>query len=236
MAILTKRGAEASNTAWAQGGIAWVLGAGRSMDQHVADTLDAGAGLCKEEVVRAIVTEGPERIEELIDRGVQFDSHGKTGCEESISAARAGTPSGAFCITATPRARRCHAPAGGVPPQPGITIHENHFAIDLITTAKLGLCYRGPRAWACMCWMKPRGEVDTFRCDRVMLATGGCGRVYLYTTNPEHRHRRRRGDGLAGGRGDCEHGVHPVPPHLPLSSAEALVPHHRSHARRGRAC
>ena len=71
--VLTKRSAKESNTAWAQGGIACVQSDDDSFDRHVADTLDAGAGLCDEDVVRTIVSEGPDRIDELIELGVAFD-------------------------------------------------------------------------------------------------------------------------------------------------------------------
>ena len=140
VAILTKRGAEASNTAWAQGGIATVMGADDSMDLHVADTLDAGAGLCHEDVVRTIVSEGPECIEELIARGVQFDSHKENGVTE-IDLGREGGHTRRRILhhgdttgkeIATRLLEACRR-------TPGITFYENHFAIDLITTARLGL-------------------------------------------------------------------------------------------------
>ena len=70
--LVTKRGRADSNTAWAQGGIACVTSSEDSFELHVADTLQAGAGLCDEEMVRTIVTEGPARIQELIEMGVQF--------------------------------------------------------------------------------------------------------------------------------------------------------------------
>src|SRR5579872_6990847 len=73
VAIITKRAPADSNTAWAQGGVACVTSVEDSFDLHVKDTLAAGAGLCKEEVVRTIVTEGPARIRELVELGVHFD-------------------------------------------------------------------------------------------------------------------------------------------------------------------
>src|SRR5688572_11391818 len=76
VAVLCKRGAMDSNTAWAQGGVACALAPEDSFDQHLADTLDAGAGLCREDIVRAIVSEAPERMRELMDWGVQFDMNG----------------------------------------------------------------------------------------------------------------------------------------------------------------
>jgi len=193
VAILTKRGAEASNTAWAQGGIATVMSPDDSMDLHVADTLDAGAGLCKEEVVRTIVGEGPECIEELIARGVQFDSHLENGVEE-IDLGREGGHTRRRILhhgdttgkeIATRLLTACRH-------TPGITFYENHFAIDLITTARLGLA-TGDRCLGLYVLDEASGQVETFRSDRVVLATGGCGRVYLYTTNP----KIATGDGVA---------------------------------------
>src|SRR6188474_2574958 len=73
VAIVTKRARAESNTAWAQGGIASVTSSEDSFELHVNDTLEAGAGLCDERIVRTIVSEGPARIQELIDFGVQFD-------------------------------------------------------------------------------------------------------------------------------------------------------------------
>src|ERR1700757_267154 len=73
VAVVTKRKGADTNTAWAQGGIACVTSDEDSFELHVRDTLDAGAGLCDEQVVRTIVTDGPDRIQELIDFGVHFD-------------------------------------------------------------------------------------------------------------------------------------------------------------------
>ncbi len=193
VAILTKRGAEASNTAWAQGGIATVMGADDTMDLHVADTLDAGAGLCSEEVVRTIVAEGPECIEELIARGVQFDSHLENGVAE-IDLGREGGHTRRRILhhgdtTGKEIATRLLAACRGTP---GITFYENHFAIDLITTARLGFA-TGDRCLGLYVLDESTREVLTFRSDRTVLATGGCGRVYLYTTNPSIA----TGDGVA---------------------------------------
>ena len=193
VAILTKRGAEASNTAWAQGGIATVMGADDSMDLHVSDTLDAGAGLCHEDVVRTIVSEGPECIEELIARGVQFDSHKENGVTE-IDLGREGGHTRRRILhhgdttgkeIATRLLEACRR-------TPGITFYENHFAIDLITTARLGFA-TGDRCLGLYVLDEATTEVIAFRSDRVVLATGGCGRVYLYTTNP----KIATGDGVA---------------------------------------
>src|SRR5438132_10433634 len=81
-AVITKRKGTDTNTAWAQGGIACVTSDEDSFELHVRDTLEAGAGLCDEKAVRAIVTEGPERIRELVDLGLHFDEREISGHRE----------------------------------------------------------------------------------------------------------------------------------------------------------
>ena len=79
VAVITKRKGSDTNTAWAQGGIACVTSDEDSFELHVRDTLEAGAGLCDERVVRTIVTEGPQRIRELVELGLQFDEREISG-------------------------------------------------------------------------------------------------------------------------------------------------------------
>src|SRR5882762_5013168 len=90
VAIVTKRARADSNTAWAQGGIACVTSSEDSFELHVRDTLAAGAGLCDEAMVRAIVSEGPERIRELIELGVQFDERELEDGERELDLGREG--------------------------------------------------------------------------------------------------------------------------------------------------
>lgn len=193
VAILTKKEAELSNTAWAQGGIAGVFGDDDSFDQHVADTLDAGAGLCNEDVVRSIVEEAPERLRELMDWGVHFDTLEKNGHTELLLGREGGhtfrrilhhgdTSGKEVAMRLLEKARHTE----------GITFFEEHFAVDLITTGKLGFATED-RCVGLYALNEKTGEVVTFRSDRVILATGGSGRVYLYTTNPEIA----TGDGVA---------------------------------------
>jgi len=192
--ILTKGGAFESNTAWAQGGIASVLpegmrSPGDSVELHVADTLDAGAGLCDEAAVRTIIGEGAAAIEDLVDYGVHFDmegSHFELGKEGGHSARRilhARDTTGAELARALIEAARA---------EPNITLLENHFVIDLITTTKLGATM-DDRVLGAYVLDTASNEVIVFRSDRVVLAAGGCGKVYLYTTNPDSA----TGDGVA---------------------------------------
>lgn len=194
--VVSKGDAYESNTAWAQGGIASVLpddqrDAGDSVESHVADTLDAGAGLCKEAAVRTIISEGAEAIRDLTDYGVAFDrtdDHfllGKEGGHSHRRILHAKDTTGrevARALIETARAT------------PNITLLEHHFTIDLITSAKLGAVAED-RVLGAYVLEKKTGEVRVFRSDRVILAAGGCGKVYLYTTNPDSA----TGDGVALG-------------------------------------
>ena len=193
VAIVTKKAAEESNTAWAQGGISCVTSAEDSLDLHVADTLDAGAGLCKEDVVRTIVSDGPARIREMIERGVDFDRKLVDG-EEKIALGQEGGHSTRRILHAKDTTGREIALKllAAAEAEPNITIFENHYAIDLITTGKLGFV-TGNHCIGIYALVEDTGEIVIFRSDRVMLCTGGCGKVYLYTTNPAVA----TGDGVA---------------------------------------
>ncbi len=192
--VLVKGGLFESNTAWAQGGIASVLppglcDEGDNIEKHVADTLDAGAGLCDEVVVRKIIEEGAATIGDLTGYGVEFDKDGdhfQLGKEGGHSARRILH---ARDTTGREIARALVETARNTP---NLTILENHCAIDLITTAKLGAVI-DDRVLGAYVLNRKSGEVSVFHSDRVILATGGCGKVYLYTTNPD----AATGDGVA---------------------------------------
>ncbi len=194
--VLTKGKAEESNTAWAQGGIASVLWEGMredgdSVEKHVADTLDAGAGLCDEEVVRKIVEEGVNTIEDLLGYGVEFDREG-----EKFELGKEGGHSHRRILHARDTTGRevARGLLEAARREPNILLLEDHFVIDLITSAKLGVV-SNDRVMGAYVLVKESGEVVIFRSDRVVLAAGGCGKVYLYTTNPDSS----TGDGVALG-------------------------------------
>jgi len=194
VAVVTKREAAKTNTAWAQGGIACVQSPDDSIDAHVADTLDAGAGLCPEPIVRKIAAEGPEAIQELIDWGVEFDKRKTNSGEEKIALGREGGHTKRRILhykdtTGREIEQKLLAEARETE---NIEILEHHFAIDLITTAKLALA-SPPRCVGIYVLDEKSAEVITMRSDRVLLCTGGAGRVYLYTTNPNVA----SGDGVA---------------------------------------
>ena len=195
--LITKGTAIQTNTARAQGGIASVLPEGLrekgdTVESHIADTIDAGAGLCDEQAVRAILTEGAETIDDLISCGVDFDKNnedndhfslGKEGGHSHRRILHAKDTTGKEIMQSLLATAQKHA---------NIKILEQHFAIDLITSNKLGVSSED-RVLGAYVLDKTSGNVRIFRSDRVVLATGGCGKVYLYTTNPDSS----TGDGLA---------------------------------------
>ena len=194
VAIITKKHRAESNTNYAQGGIAAVVGKEDSFAAHLRDTLEAGAGLCREAVVRTIVEEGPARIQELIELGVKFSESERQGTDKGFDLGMEGGHSARRILHAKDTTGREveRALLAAVASHPNIRVFENHFAIDLITTRKLGL----PGANRCLgvyVLMDAVGTVGTFSAPVVMLATGGCGKVYLYTTNPDIA----TGDGVA---------------------------------------
>ena len=196
VAIITKKHRAESNTNYAQGGIAAVTSKEDSFAMHVRDTLEAGAGLCHEDVVRTIVQEGPARIQELIELGMKFSERADPqapGATE-LDLGREGGHSKRRILHAKDVTGREieRALLAAVAEQSNIAIFENHFAIDLVTTQKLGRS--GPnRCLGVYVLDKQSGAVETFAAPVTLLATGGCGKVYLYTTNPDIA----TGDGVA---------------------------------------
>jgi L-aspartate oxidase len=196
VAIVTKKDRAESNTNYAQGGIASVTSKEDSFELHVRDTLTSGAGLCKEHVVRSIVEEGPARIEELIELGMRFTEReipSEPGGWE-LDLGREGGHSKRRILHAKDVTGREieQALLAAIAAQPNIRIFEDHVAIDLITSQKLG--YVGEnRCLGAYVLDKKRNCVETFAAPVTLLATGGCGKVYLYTTNPDIA----TGDGVA---------------------------------------
>jgi L-aspartate oxidase len=196
VAIVTKKDRAESNTNYAQGGIAAVTSKEDSFESHVRDTLTAGAGLCKENVVRTIVEEGPARIAELIELGMKFserDAPDEDGGKQ-LDLGREGGHSKRRILHAKDVTGREieRALLNAASRQPNIEIFENHIAIDLITSQKFGL-KDGNRCLGAYVFDKKSGGVETFAAPVTILATGGCGKVYLYTTNPDIA----TGDGVA---------------------------------------
>ncbi len=191
--VITKRKGADSNTAWAQGGVACVTSDEDSFELHVRDTLEAGAGLCDEAAVRTIVTEGPARIQELINLGLHFDERENAGHRE-LDLGREGGHSKRRVlhvqdVTGKEIEQTLLRELGRAP---NVDLLENHMAVDLITAGKLGFAAQD-RCLGAYVLDEGSGQVETIRSDRIVLATGGCGKVYLYTTNPDIA----TGDGVA---------------------------------------
>jgi L-aspartate oxidase len=194
--VITKKTSAESNTNYAQGGIAAVTSKEDSFELHVRDTLQAGAGLCREAVVRMIVSEGPARIAELIELGTQFSDREipQSGGARELDLGKEGGHSKRRILHAKDITGREieRALLNAAATRPNIEILENHVAIDLITTRKLG--GHGPnRCLGAHVLNNATGQVETFVAGHTALATGGCGKVYLYTTNPDIA----TGDGVA---------------------------------------
>jgi L-aspartate oxidase len=194
VALITKRSLTDSNTAWAQGGVACVVGQEDSFDLHIRDTLVAGAGLCNKEVVDGVVTDGPERIRELLEWGVHFDERDAPDGGRELDLGKEGGHSKRRVLhfqDSTGREIETRL-VEQVRRTAGIEIYEFHMAVDLITTGKLGYAMQDACVGAYVL-NERTGKVEVLRCDVTVLATGGCGKVYLYSTNPDIA----TGDGVA---------------------------------------
>lgn len=191
--IATKKNRADSNTNFAQGGIACVMLEGDSFDEHVADTLRAGDGLCDEAVVRHIVSRGPGRIEELAELGLRFSERpadegrgldlGREGGHSHRRVLHCGDITGRRIEEVLLERVQAH---------PAIEIAEHSMMIDLITTSWLGLDSVN-RCIGAYLLNQFSGEIFAVRAPYTVLATGGGGKVYLYTSNPDIA----TGDGVA---------------------------------------
>ena len=194
VAIITKKNRAESNTNYAQGGIACVTSTQDTFDLHVRDTLEAGAGLCNEDVVRGIVEDGPARIKELIELGMSFTERENGGFKRELDLGTEGGHSKRRILHAKDVTGREIESAllTALALHPNVEIFENHAAIDLITRRKLGFATEN-RCVGVYVLDNASGRVETVAAHHVLLATGGCGKVYLYTTNPDIA----TGDGVA---------------------------------------
>lgn len=189
VAVLSKRDAEEGSTRRAQGGIACVMTPEDSFDAHVQDTLNAGAGLCHEDVVRTIVESGPEAVQRLIARGVHFTTRGELGFSDHTDNFDLGREGG--------HTERRVLHAGDITGQdiertlveacrkhPNITMLEYHYAIDLIMARRHGNM-EDNRCLGAYALDTVTQKVKTFRAYTTTLACGGAGKVYLYSSNPD---------------------------------------------------
>ena len=192
--VVTKKESAESNTNYAQGGIAAVMDAADDVEDHVEDTLVAGAGLCDEAVVRLVVTEGPERVRDLIDLGAQFDRDpggdlhlGREGGHSARRIVHAADMTGREVERALLTAVRR---------SPRVEVLEYHYAVNLLTEHHLGADVAGGEGLHCFgayVLDSRTGVVHTVLAKATLLAAGGAGQVYQHTTNPPVA----TGDGIA---------------------------------------
>jgi L-aspartate oxidase len=189
--VISKRLATDTNTNMAQGGIAAVFDPADTFAAHERDTLRCGAGLCDREVVRRIVREGPERVRELDTLGVEFTHEaaayalGREGGHSARRIVHARDFTGQEIERALLERVRSH---------PNVRLLEDQLAVDLILASRLGAAGgRAERCWGAYVMDRRSHRIRPFTARVTVLATGGCGKVYLYTSNPDVA----TGDGLA---------------------------------------
>ena len=186
--VVTKDSLSAGSTQWAQGGIAAALGPGDTPEQHLRDTLVAGAGLCDEDAVRALVTEGPAAVRELIALGTQFD-HAENG---ELSLTREGGHLRDRIVHAGGDATGAEiqrALVAAIRAAPDITVTEHALVLDIIAGDKGGVA-------GVTLHVMGEGQQDgvgAVLCRAVVLASGGLGQAFAATTNPPVA----TGDGMA---------------------------------------
>lgn len=193
IAVLSKNQLSSGSTFYAQGGIAAVLDDTDTVEEHVKDTLIAGAGLCHEDIVRFTVENSRQSIQWLVDQGVPFtrnqnnEMHAEFHLTQEGGHSRrriihAADATGQAVLSTLIDKARSHS---------NIDLFEQHVAVDLITHQKLGLA--GNQCVGAYVLDRGTGHVDVFKAHCVILATGGASKVYLYTTNPDGA----SGDGIA---------------------------------------
>jgi L-aspartate oxidase len=185
VAVITKNELGDGSSAWAQGGIAAVMGEGDTIQSHVEDTLVAGAGLCDLAATMFTVEHAPEAVQWLQQLGVEFtqeDGHVHLTREGGHSERRI------VHVTDATGAAVQKVLVQRVRETPSITVFEQHMLVDLITAKGLD-----KRCLGAYVLDQVKDEVVTFSAPHTILATGGAGKVYLYTTNPD----TATGDGIA---------------------------------------
>lgn len=190
--LVSKGEVSDSASSWAQGGIAAVLNSDDSIEAHIRDTLTAGAGLCDIAITRMVAEKGRESVEWLINQGVEFtreaDNSGyhltREGGHSHRRVVHVADATGHAVQKTLVQKIREHA---------NITILEHHIAVDLITTKKFDKKSTENQCVGAYVLNNSNGKVITIAAQQTVLATGGAGKVYLYTTNPD----LSTGDGIA---------------------------------------
>ncbi len=195
VAIVTKKASAESNTNYAQGGIAAVMDPTDDVEAHIKDTLIAGAGLCEEEIVRIVVTEGPQRVRELMELGARFDREE----DGDLHLGREGGHSANRIVHAADMTGREveRALLAAVRSDQNIRLFEYHFVLELITEHHLGekvsAVWPDLHCYGAYVLDEEAQRVDTILAKTTLLAAGGAGQVYAHTTNPSVA----TGDGIA---------------------------------------
>ncbi|HEY0250849.1 MAG TPA: FAD-binding protein, partial [Kofleriaceae bacterium] len=186
--IITKKQPTDTNTNWAQGGVAAAIAKDDSFETHIEDTLVAGDGLCDREVVEMVVKDGPAQVQRLLDVGVRLDRDasgnldlGREGAHTKHRVVHWEDITGREIQRALLAATLAH---------PNITILDEHIAVDLLSLAKYG---GDPACFGAYVLDRRSGEVQTICARATVLASGGTGKVYIYTSNPDVA----TGDGIA---------------------------------------
>jgi len=192
--LISKEQLTESATLYAQGGISAVLDKNDSIETHIEDTLNAGAGLCNEQIVRKVVSEGPQSIHWLSNQGVCFTQiNGRQNTGKQYHLTREGGHRHRRVVhsaDATGKEMETSLAKRAIS-HPNIHIYEKHIAVDLITSNKSGL--KTKRCLGAYILNRSTDKVDSFSAKIIVLATGGAGKVYLYTSNPDIA----SGDGIA---------------------------------------
>ncbi len=196
--VVTKADRHETNTHYAQGGIAAVWHPDDRVEDHIADTLVAGAGLCRREAVERTVREAPARVRELIELGVRFSRREERPEEYDLHREGGHSARRILHVDDLTGAEIMRALLAAVEAEPSISFLERHHAIDLVTENSLarraGLSPVEPdRVLGAYLLDPSTGDVRLVRAKIVVLATGGAGKVYLYTSNPDIA----SGDGVA---------------------------------------
>lgn len=193
VAVVSKRDLAEGNTYYAQGGISAVLDAADSVDSHVDDTLNAGAGLCDADTVRMVVEKGPESIHWLLDEGVEFTRDEREKSAGGYHLTREGGHSHRRVVHAADATGQAVETTleSSVRSRENIELFENHIAVDVISNRRQGKHQN--RCHGAYVLNLDSGHVETFRARFVVIATGGASKVYLYTSNPDVA----TGDGIA---------------------------------------
>ncbi|HFC98202.1 MAG TPA: L-aspartate oxidase [Thermosulfurimonas dismutans] len=191
--VITKKRATEGATSLAQGGIACVMSEDDSFELHIEDTLRAGDGLCRKETVELVVRQAPERIKELMAWGVEFSRDPQDPSRFDLGLEGGHSRRRILHVEDHTGREIEKVLLARVRERPRIRLLEGHLAVDLITLGKLRRDYAGNRVVGAYVQEWTSGCIEAIRARMVILATGGAGKVYLYTSNPD----TATGDGIA---------------------------------------